>query len=161
MRGVGFVAFALVAVFLFAATGVQAKATVTNYTLCGPQPTVDLTNAKQWIDDEGVLHIRDAPYTWASETGISTTVTGVEGYNVDTATGAGDFFGTMTAVNELGTFEGRLSGTFLPGPETAFVGSLNLHGDAGFLTGTFDFPSDACAGNGGMVAYLTILSPHA
>ena len=159
MKGVALAAFALVAVFLLASTGVKAKVTVTTVTMCGPNPTVNLDLAKQWIDDEGVLHVRSAPYT-VDLTGLyPTTVTGLEGYNVDLTTGAVDFFGTMTAVGGLGTFDGRFSGTFPAGPETAFTGQATLHGDAGLLTSTFEYPSAACASEGGMAVYLTLLTP--
>ncbi len=160
MRGMAVVAFALTAIFLVAATGARGAATVSTYTVCGPYPTVDLTVAKQWVDDEGILHVRGATFTVDLTGDLVGAVQGTEGYNVDTATSGGNGFGTMTvAFTGLGTFSGRFTQTFFPGPGNALAGRAVLHGEHGLMTASFAFPSDACGG--GLVGHLSLLTTGA
>lgn len=155
MKGVAIITFALVAVFLFAATGVQARATFVTGTDCGPSPTRG-TPAKMWVDDGGILHARDVPY-WTTLMGdFPTTASGVEGFNFDTTTGAGDAFGTMTAdLSVYGTFSGRFNVTYFP--SGVFVGHVAMQGESAVLTADFYSPSTACAGAGGMSVSVTMV----
>ncbi len=159
MKGIALVAFALAAGLLLAATGAHAEATFVTGTDCGA-PATDGTPAKEWIDDDNVDHARGVPITAAFTGDFPATVTGVEGWNVDITTGAGDAFGTMTAIVQgYGTFSGRFNITWFPGVDV-FYGHATLKGDAGIMTAEFITPSAACAGAGGMIVYATILSPH-
>ncbi len=154
VKGIALVALALAAVFLFAATGAQAKATFVTGTDCGPSPTSG-TPAKEWVDDDGIDHARGVPYTDVFTGDFPTTVSGVEGWNIDTATGAGDVFGTMTGTVEgYGTFSGRFTATYFVGG--TFVGHATLVGSSGLLTADFDAPSEACSGL--VIVHATILS---
>ena len=75
--------------------------------------------AKQWIDEEGVLHLRGITY-WLLSDGdsgnIEIEIAGVCNHNYDLGTGDGDFWGDDETVDVTwgdltGTFRGRHSGT--------------------------------------------------
>ena len=68
--------------------------------------------AKQWIDDDNVLHLRDITYWLTSKAGsgnMEMHINGVCNHNYDLNTGDGNFWGSDHAV--LVTWEG-LTGTF-------------------------------------------------
>ncbi|MHC4167744.1 MAG: hypothetical protein ACYSWQ_12360 [Planctomycetota bacterium] len=68
--------------------------------------------AKQWIDDEGVLHLRGITYGLTSDAGsgnMEIDIAGVCNHNYDLNTGDGNFWGGDHVV--LVTWEG-LTGTF-------------------------------------------------
>lgn len=66
--------------------------------------------AKQWVDDEGVLHLRGITYGLFSNGGtIEMNIAGVCNHNYDLNTGDGNFWGSDHAV--LVTWQG-LTGTF-------------------------------------------------
>ncbi len=159
MRGMAVVAFALMAMFLVAATGARAAATVTTYTVCGPYPTVDLTAAKQWVEG-GILHVRGATFTEDLTGDLAGSVQATDSYNVDAATGGGNGFGTMSATfTGFGTFDGRFTVTFFPGLHETLAGQAILHGDHGLMTVSFAYPSDACGG--GLVGHVSLLTTGA
>jgi len=110
--------------------------------------------AKQWIDEEGVLHLRGITYGLTSTSGnIDIEIAGVCNHNYDLGTGDGDFWGDDETVDVTwgdltGTFRGRHSGT----RTNHTVGDSNhiyqgISGDfVGWkltLNGTWDFPNKA------------------
>ena len=74
--------------------------------------------AKQWIDEEGVLHLRGITYGLTSDSGsgnIEIDIAGVCNHNYDLNTGDGDFWGNdhevvVTWNGLTGTFQGSHSG---------------------------------------------------
>ncbi|UCG59569.1 MAG: hypothetical protein JSU70_08640, partial [Phycisphaerales bacterium] len=74
----------------------------------------DLSQAKIWIDDEGVTHLRHIPYSlWSTGGDLVVAESGVCNHNRNMATGDGDFWGEMTDVTVSWTKDGvTLTGTF-------------------------------------------------
>ena len=74
------------------------------------------STAKQWIDEEGVLHLRGITYGLTSTGGnMEIDIAGVCNHNYNLATGDGDFWGkdhevVVTWNNLTGTFRGSHSG---------------------------------------------------
>ncbi len=74
--------------------------------------------AKQWIDDDGVLHLRDITYGLTSIAGsgnIEIALNGVCNHNYDMVNGGGDFWGDdktieVTLGERTGIFRGSHSG---------------------------------------------------
>jgi len=82
----------------------------TEYSVNGEFTYGGTHTAKQWIDEEGVLHLRGITYGLSSTSGdIEIDIAGVCNHNYDLNTGDGDFWGGDHVV--LVTWEG-LTGTF-------------------------------------------------
>jgi len=110
--------------------------------------------AKQWIDDEGVLHLRGITYTGSSKPGsgnMEIAIAGVCNHNYDLGTGDGDFWGkdhtvVVTWEGLTGTFRGSHSG--IRTNHTVGHSTHVYHGIGGEFVGwklklnaTWDFPN--------------------
>ena len=91
----------------------------------------------QWIDEDGILHIRDAEMTWELLAGEGDfedgTGSGIYNANIDLATGDGDTQG----FHALEFSFGELSGSFAGHADCIYtnldmVGEFVAHGDGGF-----------------------------
>jgi len=107
--------------------------------------------AKQWIDDEGVLHLRDITYGLTCSGSVQMLLAGVCNHNYDLVSGDGDFWGKDHTIEVswaglTGVFRGSHSGTRV-GHTTGYSTHV-YHGIGGDfegwklkLNGTWDFAS--------------------
>ncbi len=129
----------LVVSLLLATSGVQAKATKTPFTFTAADIALGEPE-REWVDDEGILHVRNQAYQFVVSGDFDGTLSGLVNVNMDLATGDGDGFGTLllAVTGGGGTFEGRFTATFEGG---AISGEFVGHGTGDFegmkIMGTF------------------------
>ncbi len=129
---------ALVVLLSLATTAVQARVTMTPAAWTST-PVEVIDPGKDWVDDEGVFHVRDRIVILRLEGDLVGTAEAVQNLNIDLATGDGNGWAitTVTAMwvtapegERRGTFEGRPSVTIRGGVMVSGTGML--HGSDGF-----------------------------
>jgi len=120
--------------------------------------------AKQWIDDDNVLHLRGITYGLTSTSGnIEIDIGGVCNHNYDLNTGDGDFWGDdhkveVTWGDLTGTFRGRYGGITV---EHAGISNHSYQGISGDFVGwklRFDATWDFIGKTGAFTGIL--YNPH-
>jgi hypothetical protein len=118
----------------------EAWGGATTYAVSGEFDFGGIHTAKQWIDDEGVLHLREITYLLTSKPAIGNIdlqLSGICNHNYDLVGGSGNYWGKDTIIvtwNGLtGVFRGSHSGTRVA--HTTGYASHVYHGIGGDLSG--------------------------
>jgi len=160
-KDVAFGCLIMIAALLIFAAPVVAKATKTEFKATIEEFIFQGVPERQWIDGEGILHIRGLPLERRVDGDFVGTQTIVQNLNMDTATGTGNAWGTVilyvTWDGLTGTFESHYVGTITPTDGASF--KVNGHGTGDFegMKMRADFWS---IGNNRAALEGIVLNPH-